>query len=202
MKNLKFYYMYIFFLLLYIYFIVFTFFYIIFFDNLHFIVYIYVITCNLHSYILCIYTQFYVSKSKIDWDVDYFERFVEHNPHTDPGMGVYQNCDGKYDIPVVGVDIVSVDSNKLHPLQKRYKMDSGYDEDFRICPTLKSIRTGKIPLPFRVNHSQFFPTHKLIWVPDALDYPHSHPVLKGIKYISAHTEISFDYNYGNVVYKL
>ena len=90
----------------------------------------------------------------------------------------------------------------LHPLQKRYHMESGYDEDFVICPTLESIRTGNIPLPFRVNHDQFFPTHKLIWVPDEFDYPHSHYVLKGIKFIESGTEISFDYNYGSVVYKL
>ena len=81
-------------------------------------------------------------------------------------------------------------------------MESGYDEDFVICPTLESIRTNDIPLPFRVNHDQFFPTHKLIWIPDQLDYPHSHYILIGVKSIQSGTEISFDYNYGSVVYKL
>ena len=81
-------------------------------------------------------------------------------------------------------------------------MESGYDEDFVICPTLESIRKNNIPLPFRVNHSQFHPAHKLIWEPHSLDYPHSHYILKGIKPITSGTEISFDYNYGSVVYKL
>ena len=76
----------------------------------------------------------------------------------------------RYDIPVVGENIVSIDKNTLHPLQKRYHMESGYDEDFVICPTLESIRTGKIPLPFRVNHHQYHPTHELLWIDHALDY--------------------------------
>ena len=140
--------------------------------------------------------------SRIDWDHDYFSRFVDHDPDTDTGLGVYQNCDGQFDVPVVGVDIVNIEKQDLHPLQKRYYMESGYDEDFVICPTLESIRTGNIPLPFRVNHDQFFPTHQLIWVPDPLDYPNSHYVLRGIKYITSGTEISFDYNYGPVIYSL
>ena len=143
-----------------------------------------------------------MEKTTIDWDVDYFSRFVNHDPNTDPGMGVFQNCDGTFDIDVVGVDIVNTKKWTLHPLQKRYYMESGHDEDFVICPTLESIIAGNIPLPFRVNHDQFFPTHKLIWVPDQFDYPHSHYVLEGIKHITSGTEISFDYNYGSVVYKL
>ena len=143
-----------------------------------------------------------MDKTKIEWDVDYFTRFVEHNPNTDPGMGVFQCCDGMFSIPVVGMNIVNIEKHTLHPLQKRYYMESGYDEDFVICPTLESIRKNNIPLPFRVNHSQFHPTHKLIWEPHSLDYPHSHYILKGIKPITSGTEISFDYNYGSVVYKL
>ena len=117
-------------------------------------------------------------------------------------MGVFQNCSGEFDIPVVGVDIVTIEKRLLHPLQKHYHMKSGYDEDFVICSTLQSILTGNIRLPFRVNHSQFHPTHKLIWVPDQLDYPYSHYILKGIKYIISGTEVSFDYNYGNVIYTI
>ena len=143
-----------------------------------------------------------MDKTKIEWDVDYFTRFVEHNPNTDPGMGVFQCCDGMFSIPVVGMNIVNIEKHTLHPLQKRYYMESGCDEDFVICPTLKSIRTGNIPIPFRVNHHQFHPTHKLVWVPDSLDYPHSHYILKGIKHITSGTEISFDYNYGPVTYSL
>lgn len=134
--------------------------------------------------------------------MDYFSRFVDHNPNTDPGMGLFQSCDGKFTIHVVGVDIVNVEKKSLHPLQKRYYMESGYDEDMVICPTLHSIRTVNVPIPFRVNHSQYFPTHKLIWVPHELDYPHSHYILEPIKCVKSGTEVSFDYNYGTVVYKL
>ena len=143
-----------------------------------------------------------MDKTKIDWDIDYFSRFVEHNPNTDPGMGVFQNCDGIFNISVVGVDIITIEKTLLHPLQKRYHMESGFDEDFVICPTLESILTNNIPLPFRVNHSEFHPTHKLTWEPHQFDYPHSHYVLEGIKHITSGTEISFDYNYGSVVHKL
>ena len=77
--------------------------------------------------------------------MDYFERFLEHNPSTDPGMGVFQKCDGMFDVPVVGVHIVSIKKKKLNSLQKRYHMESGYDEEFVICPTLQSILTKKHP---------------------------------------------------------
>ena len=80
-----------------------------------------------------------MDKTTIDWDIDYFSCFVEHNPNNDPGMGVFQNCDGVFDIPVVGVNIISVEKRLLHPLQKRYRMESGFDEDFVISPTLDSI---------------------------------------------------------------
>jgi hypothetical protein len=143
------------------------------------------------------WSRFNVRRTTINWDVDYFTRFDGHNPNTDPGLGVFQKCCGKFDVKIVGVDIVTVKKTLLHPLQKRYHIESGYDEDFVVCPTLKSIVSGKIPLPFRVNHSQFRPTHKLIWVAHSLDYPHSHWVLKGIDEIDPQ-EISFDYNYGSV----
>ena len=131
--------------------------------------------------------------TRIPWDVDYFKRFVDHDPDNDEGLGVFQKCPGTIDIPIVGRDIVSVEKNTLDPLQKRYHMESGFDEDFVICPTLESIVNGNIPLPFRVNHSQSHPTHKLVWISHKLDYPHSHYILKGIKHIVSDTEISFDY---------
>ena len=143
-----------------------------------------------------------MDKTTLDWDVDYFDRFDGHSPSTDPGLGVFQRCDGMLDIPIVGIDIVSIQKKEVHFLQKRYYMESEYDEDYVITPTLHSILTKNISLPFRVNHCQFHPTHKLIWDPHSLDYPHSHPTLKGIKHITSGTEISFDYNWGSVVYKL
>ena len=145
---------------------------------------------------------FYVGKTQLDWDEDYFTRFTHHNPTTDPGLGLFQSIDGKFDLPVVGPNIVNIQKQNLHPLQKRYYMESGYDEDYVICPTTQSIMTGNVPLPFRINHSQFHPTHKLVWEPHALDYPHSHYVLKGLHDVKSNTEISFDYNYGIVIYKL
>ena len=43
---------------------------------------------------------------------------------------MFQNCQGRFDIPIVGVDIVNIEKRLLHPLQKRYYMESGFDEDF------------------------------------------------------------------------
>ena len=117
-----------------------------------------------------------------------------HDPDQDPGLGLFQRCDGQFDLEVVGENIVSVNRKLLHPLQGRYVMDSGYDEDFVICPTLKSIQTGNVPLPFRINHSECNPTHELVWIPHALDYPWSHHVLKGKRVITSRTEIRFNYN--------
>ena len=102
------------------------------------------------------WTNYYVSKSKLNWDVDYFERFfLEHDPHTDPDMFFFQNCSGEFDIHILGVDIVNIESHIRY--KKRYHFESDYDEDFVICPTLESILNGNVPLPFRVNHDQFFP---------------------------------------------
>ena len=159
-------------------------------------------TYHLHLHQINTWTHFYVDKTRIDWDVDYFSRFDEHNPNTDPGLGVFQNVDGTFNLSVVGSNIVCIKKKSLHPLQKRYYMESGYDEDYVICPTTQSIMTGDIPLPFRINHSQFHPTHELRWEPHALDHPHSHYVLKGIHHVVSGKEISFDYNYGSVIYKL
>ena len=154
-----------------------------------------------HKYQIKNWTYYYVDKTKIDWDIDYFSRFVGHDPNTDPGMGLYQNRHGKFNIPIVGVNIISVEKKHLHVLQKRYQIESGFDEDFVICPTLHSILTDNIPLPFRVNHDQFKPTHKLVWISNPTDYPDSHWVLEGRFDIKSGTEVTFDYNYGSVVYK-
>lgn len=50
-----------------------------------------------------------MDKTRIDWDVDYFSRFDFHNPSTDPGMGVFQNTDGTFDLPVIGSNIVCIE---------------------------------------------------------------------------------------------
>ena len=120
----------------------------------------------------------------------------------DPCLGLFQRHHGKFNLLVINDDIVSIPKRLVHPLQKRYYMESGYDEDFVICPTLQSIQSGEIPLPFRVNHSQFHFTHKLVWVPHECDYPHSHYKLEGVRELEPSTEITFDYKFGSVVYKL
>ena len=138
------------------------------------------------------------------WDYGYFGlgHVPDHNPRTDPRLGLFQNKKGKFDLPVTGKDIVSMERKELDPSQVRYVMESGYDEDFVIVPTLRSIKSGEIPFPFRVNHDSHNPTHKLIWVPDKHDYPHSHYVLEGRREIDKGTEITFDYNYKiAIVYK-
>ena len=72
-------------------------------------------------------------------------------------------------------------------------MDSDYDEDYVIVPTVKSIVPADVPLPFRVNHSSSNPTHQLVWHSHNRDYPHSHPVLEGIREIDIDTEVTFNY---------
>ena len=77
-------------------------------------------------------------------------------------------------------------------------MDSGFDEDFVIVPTVDSITSGKIPVAFQVQHSKRSPTHKMEWYsdPDGRDYPFSYPRLvpKCSKSLPVMTELTFDYN--------
>ena len=70
-------------------------------------------------------------------------------------MGLFQRHHGKFNLSVISDDIVSIHKTSVHPLQKRYYMESGYDEDFVICPTLQSIQSGNVPLPFRVPSESF-----------------------------------------------
>ena len=146
--------------------------------------------------------HYYADKSTVPWEYDYFIRFPDHNPDTDPCLGLYQRHHGKFNLLVISEDIVSIPSTQLHPLQKRYHMESGYDEDFVICPTLQSILSGNVPLPFRVNHSEFKFTHRLVWIPHEHDYPHSHYMLEGVREIESDTEVTFNYKFGSVTYKL
>ena len=139
--------------------------------------------------------RFYVDKSKLTWDYGYFDDIRGHDPVTDPRQGVFQNHHGQFDFDVMGTDIVSMDRTQLHPSQVRCVMESGHDEDFVIVPTLRSIRSGDIPLVFRVNHDSHDPTHKLVWVDHARDYPHSHYILKGRREIRVGTEVTFDYGF-------
>ena len=152
--------------------------------------------------ILCLQMSYYVQKSKLLWEIGYFDRFQDHDPYTDPHLGLFQTHYGKFNISVIGNDIISIPKSELHPLQKRYQMESGYDEDYVICPTLQSILTGNVPLQFRMNHSHDNPTHKLCWIPHSNDYPESHYKFEGIDEIDSDTEVTFDYKLGPpVIYK-
>ena len=140
---------------------------------------------------ICI--RYYVDDTEVPWDREYFKGKRGHDTRKDPRKGLFQNHHGKFDLHVFGDNIVSVEKTKLHPRQRRYPMDSGYDEDYVIVPTMESILSGDVPLPFRVNHSSSNPTHKLVWHSHSRDYPHSHPVLEGVCEIDIGTEVTFNY---------
>ena len=140
-----------------------------------------------------VFIRFYVDDSELSWNHEYFKGKRGHDPRTDPHKGLFQNHHGKFDLHVFGDNIVSMEKTKIHSKQRRYQMDSGYDEDFVIVPTLTSIRSGDIPLPFRVNHCTDEPTHRLTWYSHSRDYPHSHPVLEGVRVIDIGTEVTFNY---------
>ena len=113
----------------------------------------------------------------------------------DTGWGVFQDIGGRVTIYVQGDNIESIRSTDMDPLHHKYKMLSGFDEDFVIVPTVESIRSGNVPVPFRVQHDSKNPTHKLDWVDEGRDYPHSYYVLRPKRYIHPNTELTFDYNF-------
>lgn len=134
-----------------------------------------------------------VKKSKVMIDLVAFPVMEWYD---DPGWGLFQKFDGMISIKFVGDDIISVrrDSLKKGSQQWKYAVDSGYDEDYVIVPTKASIDSCKVPFPFRVQHSTHYPSHKLDWVEDPRDYPHSYPVLKPVRTLNKGDEITFDYN--------
>ena len=116
----------------------------------------------------------------------------------DPGFGVFQEVHGRFLFQVTGPGVESMEKEKMVEEQKKYAMDSGFDEDKVIVPTLESIRSGIISLPFRIQHSKDNPTHKMDWREDEMgrDFPHSCPILVpiGPGNLVPNTEITFDYN--------
>ena len=137
--------------------------------------------------------RYYADKTRLTWDSKYFKNRRGHKPRTDPGLGLFQHYHGQFDLHVFGADIVSIERKNLHSSQRRYQMESGYDEDYVIVPTVDSIKDGEVPLPFGVNHCGKNPTHRLRWVPHSKDYPHSHYVLEVLREIRSGTEVTFDY---------
>ena len=97
----------------------------------------------------------------------------------DPGMGVFQRVLGAFTLKVIGDTVQSIDKTDIHPRQGKYQMDSGYDEDKVIVPTLESILSGEIAMSFRVQHSRGRPTHRMDWFEDTRgrDYPFSFLIL-------------------------
>ena len=57
-----------------------------------------------------------------------------------------------------------------------YQIQSAYDEDKVIVPTVESITSGNVSVPFRIQHNGDTPTHELDYHEHALDYPHSYPI--------------------------
>ena len=75
---------------------------------------------------------------------------------------MFQILNGGFSIPFkFDKDIVSIQLKEMTSEQKRYCVDSGFDEDYGIVPSVDSILNGTIPLPFRVQHSKDKPTHEL-----------------------------------------
>ena len=138
--------------------------------------------------------RYYVDRSGVCKHPSYFKRWRNHKPSKDPCLGCFQQHYGKFDLPVFGDDIESVLTKELDDLQSPYCIDSAFDEDFVIVPTVRSIKSGEIPIQFRINHSSKDPTHVLDWVLTSSDYPDSHPVFVGKKELSPDTEVTFDYN--------
>lgn len=133
-----------------------------------------------------------VKKSNVPLDLVKFT-----NTDSDPGLGSYQMVSGSYTFYVKHPTIIeSIDKTSVHALQVPYMMDSGYDEDKVIVPTVSSIMSGTVHYTFRFQHSEENPTHYLDWKDDrwGRDYPHSHPVLKPKRRLEGNTELTFDYN--------
>ena len=133
-----------------------------------------------------------VKKSMVSLDLVSF-----NNVDTDPGLGSYQMVPGKFNFYVKHATMIeSIDKACVHALQVPYMMDSAYDEDKVIVPTVQSIKSGNIHYTFRFQHDKENPTHYLDWKVDkwGRDYPHSHPILEPRRRLDRDTELTFDYN--------
>ena len=139
--------------------------------------------------------MFSVKKSKVVIDL---VEFPESD--ADPGMGLWQLCEGQFPILVTGLNVQSILKTEVHRDQRPYMMDSGYDEDYVIVPTLDSIRTDDIHIGFRLQHCSINttpgPTHKMDWreCPLGNDYPYSFPILLPLRQLDIDTELTFNYN--------
>jgi hypothetical protein len=58
-------------------------------------------------------------------------------------MGVFQRVLGAFTLKVIGDTVQSIDKTDIHPRQVKYQMDSGYDEDKVIVPTLLGVHPSR-----------------------------------------------------------
>ena len=88
----------------------------------------------------------------------------------DPGLGVFVGDHYPLVRPLTldfrGYGVESILRTKMNKQQNNYKVDSAFDEDYVIVPTMESVLSGNIHPSFRVQHDEENPTHKLEWVFD------------------------------------
>ena len=120
----------------------------------------------------------------------------------DPGLGVYMKKFTSYTgqikllIRFTTADTVVVSSEKCTAQQRKYAVDSGFEERKLIVPSLESLAQNRLDFYFYINHDSTDPTHKLCWNSDesGRDFPYSHPYLIPLRALKAGEELTFKYN--------
>ena len=138
-----------------------------------------------------------IKRSKVPIDLVQFPDYLN-----DPGFGLFQNFDGekkiKFLCPKGSITTIPCESHKFTTgdQQHKYGIDSAIEDCVIIVPTQKSIDDRTIAFPFRVQHKEDDPSHKLMWVSDerGRDYPHSYPQLIPLRPLRKGDEVTFDYN--------
>ncbi len=109
------------------------------------------------------------------------------------GLGVFStrnipmNMKGRFEIKFNGLHVYKT---TMTSLQRRYAIESGYDEDYVVVPSHDDIISGRIGFSWRINHNSHNPTHKLCWDDTVGD---EHPYLEPLRKIKIGQEITFDY---------
>ena len=130
---------------------------------------------------------FIVRKSRVDVDEETF------GASADTGLGLFTKRDNSFiTITFRGPNTVSILTTDCTDKQKKYQVESGFDEDYSVVPTKLSLRSGFVDVYFFINHDSNNPTHKLIWNDnDGVGFPQLLPLRK----LGRDKEITFDYNY-------
>ncbi len=103
------------------------------------------------------------------------------------GLGVFSTMEGRFKIRFNGLHVCKT---IMTSLQKRYAIESGYDEDYVVVPSHDDILSGGIGFSWRINHDSHNPTHILCWDDTVGD---EHPYLKPLCKVKIGQEITFDY---------